>query len=154
MRRHRGRYAQYRSAAGDDPHLNEAKIKTKGDLVFVFTVEEETTFKGVNNYVKENKGKIDQYIALDVVTKALPMRASASTGIDTISSGRADIHVRRRRRTQRRCRWRARSNASIIAGADAAVIQLEHRHARCSEVVNAKASDAGSPSICVQPATK
>ena len=45
--------------------LNEAKIKTKGDLVFVFTVEEETTFKGVNNYVKENKGKIDQYIALD-----------------------------------------------------------------------------------------
>src|SRR5213595_1552867 len=45
--------------------LNEAKIKTKGDLVFVFTVEEETTFKGVNNYVKENKNKIDQYIALD-----------------------------------------------------------------------------------------
>jgi tripeptide aminopeptidase len=45
--------------------LNEAKIKTKGDLIFVFTVEEETTFKGVNNYVKENKGKIDQYIALD-----------------------------------------------------------------------------------------
>jgi tripeptide aminopeptidase len=45
--------------------LDEAKIKTKGDLVFVFTVEEETTFKGVNNYVKENKGKIDQYIALD-----------------------------------------------------------------------------------------
>jgi acetylornithine deacetylase/succinyl-diaminopimelate desuccinylase-like protein len=45
--------------------LNEAKVKTKGDLVFVFTVEEETTFKGVNNYVKENKRKIDQYIALD-----------------------------------------------------------------------------------------
>ena len=45
--------------------LNEAKIKTKGDLVFVFTVEEETTFKGVNNYVKENKDRIDQYIALD-----------------------------------------------------------------------------------------
>src|SRR5437867_9391387 len=45
--------------------LDEAKIKTKGDLVFVFTVEEETTFKGVNNFVKENKTKIDQYIALD-----------------------------------------------------------------------------------------
>lgn len=45
--------------------LNAARIKTKGDLVFVFTVEEETTFKGVNNYVKENKAKIDQYIALD-----------------------------------------------------------------------------------------
>jgi len=45
--------------------LNEAKIKTKADLVFVFTVEEETTFKGVSNYVKENKGKIDHYVALD-----------------------------------------------------------------------------------------
>jgi acetylornithine deacetylase/succinyl-diaminopimelate desuccinylase-like protein len=45
--------------------LDEAKIKTKGDLVFVFTVEEETTFKGVETYIKENKGKIDQYIALD-----------------------------------------------------------------------------------------
>src|SRR5207245_8919735 len=45
--------------------LNEAKIKTKGDQVFVFTVQEETTFKGVNNYVKENKANIDQYIALD-----------------------------------------------------------------------------------------
>jgi len=45
--------------------LNEAKIKTKGDLVFVFTVEEETTFKGVSNYVKENKGRIDHYVALD-----------------------------------------------------------------------------------------
>ena len=45
--------------------LDEAKIKTKGDLVFVFTVEEETTFKGVNTYVKENKANIDHYIALD-----------------------------------------------------------------------------------------
>lgn len=45
--------------------LNEAKIKTKGDLVFVFTVEEETTFKGVKAYIDQHKGKIDQYIALD-----------------------------------------------------------------------------------------
>ncbi|MFN2577119.1 MAG: M20 family metallopeptidase [Pyrinomonadaceae bacterium] len=45
--------------------LNEARIKTKGDLVFVFTVEEETTFKGVKTYVEQNKSKIDQYIALD-----------------------------------------------------------------------------------------
>jgi tripeptide aminopeptidase len=45
--------------------LNEAKIKTKGDLVFVFTVEEETSFKGVKAYVAENKAKIDQYVALD-----------------------------------------------------------------------------------------
>jgi len=45
--------------------LNDAKVKTKGDLVFVFTVEEETTMKGAKTYVTENKGKIDQYIALD-----------------------------------------------------------------------------------------
>ena len=45
--------------------LNDAKIKTKGDLVFVFTVQEETTMNGAQAYVKENKGKIDQYIALD-----------------------------------------------------------------------------------------
>ena len=45
--------------------LNEAKIKTKGDLVFVFTVEEETTFKGVNTFVNQNRARIDQYIALD-----------------------------------------------------------------------------------------
>src|ERR1700730_740490 len=45
--------------------LNDAKIKTKGDLVFVFTVQEETTMNGAKAYVSENKGNIDQYIALD-----------------------------------------------------------------------------------------
>src|SRR5216110_367103 len=41
--------------------LNEAKITTKGDLVFVFTVQEETTMNGAKAYAKENKNKIDQY---------------------------------------------------------------------------------------------
>jgi len=45
--------------------LNEAKIKTTGDLVFVFTVEEETTFKGVKGYIDQNQNKINHYIALD-----------------------------------------------------------------------------------------
>ncbi|HEY5885177.1 MAG TPA: M20/M25/M40 family metallo-hydrolase [Pyrinomonadaceae bacterium] len=45
--------------------LDAAEIKTKGDLMFVFTVEEETNFKGVKHVVQENKGKIDHYIALD-----------------------------------------------------------------------------------------
>ena len=45
--------------------LDAAQIKTKGDLVFVFTVEEETSFGGVKQFVKENKGKFDYYIALD-----------------------------------------------------------------------------------------
>ncbi|MCA1634646.1 MAG: M20/M25/M40 family metallo-hydrolase [Acidobacteria bacterium] len=45
--------------------LDAAAVKTKGDLVFVFTVEEETTFRGVEEFVKENKGRIGHYIALD-----------------------------------------------------------------------------------------
>ncbi|MDQ5844134.1 MAG: M20/M25/M40 family metallo-hydrolase [Acidobacteriota bacterium] len=45
--------------------LDAAEVKTKGDLVFVFTVEEETSFKGVKRFVEENKGRIDHYIALD-----------------------------------------------------------------------------------------
>src|SRR2546423_13825689 len=45
--------------------LDAANLKTRGDLVFLFTVEEETTFKGVEEYVKENKSKIGHYIALD-----------------------------------------------------------------------------------------
>ncbi len=45
--------------------LDAANVKTQSDLVFLFTVEEETTFKGVEEYIKENKAKIGQYIALD-----------------------------------------------------------------------------------------
>jgi acetylornithine deacetylase/succinyl-diaminopimelate desuccinylase-like protein len=45
--------------------LNAAKVRTKGDLVFVFTVEEETTMKGAKNFVADNRAQIDQYIALD-----------------------------------------------------------------------------------------
>ncbi|MBV9929017.1 MAG: M20/M25/M40 family metallo-hydrolase [Acidobacteria bacterium] len=45
--------------------LDAADMKTKGDIVFLFTVEEETSFRGVEEFVKANKGKIGQYIALD-----------------------------------------------------------------------------------------
>ncbi|HZH90121.1 MAG TPA: M20/M25/M40 family metallo-hydrolase [Pyrinomonadaceae bacterium] len=45
--------------------LDAARIKTRGDLVFVFTVEEETALRGAEEYLKENKDKIDHYIALD-----------------------------------------------------------------------------------------
>src|SRR6185436_5031350 len=45
--------------------LDAAAIKTKGDLIFVFTVEEETSLRGAEEFVKENRGKIDHYIALD-----------------------------------------------------------------------------------------
>ncbi|MCM3903489.1 MAG: M20/M25/M40 family metallo-hydrolase [Pyrinomonadaceae bacterium] len=45
--------------------LDAAGIETKGDLVFVFTVEEETNFTGVKQFIKDNKDKINYYIALD-----------------------------------------------------------------------------------------
>jgi acetylornithine deacetylase/succinyl-diaminopimelate desuccinylase-like protein len=45
--------------------LDAAKIKTKGDLVFVFTTEEETGLTGAEQFTKDNKGKIDYYVALD-----------------------------------------------------------------------------------------
>ncbi|MGH9971662.1 MAG: M20 family metallopeptidase [Pyrinomonadaceae bacterium] len=45
--------------------LDAANIKTKGDLVFVFTTEEETNMSGAEHFVRENKGKVDYYIALD-----------------------------------------------------------------------------------------
>ncbi|MEO8436512.1 MAG: M20/M25/M40 family metallo-hydrolase [Pyrinomonadaceae bacterium] len=45
--------------------LNAARVKTKGDLVFSFTVEEETSMRGAKEFAKANKGKVDHYIALD-----------------------------------------------------------------------------------------
>jgi len=45
--------------------LDAARIKTKGDLVFVFTTEEETALVGAKFFAKENKGKVDYYVALD-----------------------------------------------------------------------------------------
>lgn len=45
--------------------LDSANIKTKGDLVFVFTTQEETNMSGAEQFVKDNKGKVDYYVALD-----------------------------------------------------------------------------------------
>lgn len=45
--------------------LNHARIKTRGDLVFVFTVDEERSLSGAEHYVSRNKGKFDYYVALD-----------------------------------------------------------------------------------------
>ena len=45
--------------------LDAAKIKTKGDLVFLFTTDEEAGMTGAKQYTKDNKGKVDYYIALD-----------------------------------------------------------------------------------------
>ncbi len=45
--------------------LDAAKIKTKGDLVFLFTTDEEVGMTGAKQYTKDNKGKVDYYVALD-----------------------------------------------------------------------------------------
>src|SRR4029078_5147811 len=45
--------------------LDEAGITTKADLIFVFAVEEETSFGGVKHFIEENKNRIGQYVALD-----------------------------------------------------------------------------------------
>jgi acetylornithine deacetylase/succinyl-diaminopimelate desuccinylase-like protein len=45
--------------------LDAAKIKTRGDLVFLFTTDEEAGMTGAKFYTKENKGKVDYYVALD-----------------------------------------------------------------------------------------
>lgn len=45
--------------------LDAANIKTKGDLVFLFTTDEEEGMSGAKQYTKDNKGKVDYYVALD-----------------------------------------------------------------------------------------
>lgn len=45
--------------------LDAAGITTKADLIFVFTVEEETSFGGVKQFVADNKDRIGRYVALD-----------------------------------------------------------------------------------------
>jgi len=45
--------------------LDAASIKTKGDLIFLFTTDEEAGMTGAKQYTSDNKGKVDYYIALD-----------------------------------------------------------------------------------------
>ena len=45
--------------------LDATNIKTKGDLVFVFTTDEEAGMTGARQYTKDNKGRVEYYVALD-----------------------------------------------------------------------------------------
>lgn len=45
--------------------MDSANIQTEGDLVFLFTVEEETNFRGINQFLDDNAGRIDHLVALD-----------------------------------------------------------------------------------------
>lgn len=45
--------------------MNAAKVTTRGDVTFVFTVEEETSFRGVEHFIASNKESIDRWVTLD-----------------------------------------------------------------------------------------
>ncbi|HUS19262.1 MAG TPA: M20/M25/M40 family metallo-hydrolase [Terriglobales bacterium] len=45
--------------------MDQAKLKTRGDIVFLFSVEEESSMRGAKTYIAANKGRIQHYIALD-----------------------------------------------------------------------------------------
>jgi acetylornithine deacetylase/succinyl-diaminopimelate desuccinylase-like protein len=45
--------------------LDAAHVQTKGDLMIVFTVEEETSFRGANQFLADHAKEIDRYVALD-----------------------------------------------------------------------------------------
>ena len=45
--------------------LDAANIKTNGDLVFLFTTDEEAGMTGAKQFTKDNRGKVDYYVALD-----------------------------------------------------------------------------------------
>ena len=45
--------------------LDAAKIRTQGDLIFLFTTDEEAGMSGAKFYTKENKDKVKYYVALD-----------------------------------------------------------------------------------------
>jgi tripeptide aminopeptidase len=45
--------------------LNHAQVRTKRDVLFTFTVSEETDFSGANHFIKQNKDRISQFVALD-----------------------------------------------------------------------------------------
>ena len=45
--------------------MNAANVQTKGDLTFLFTVEEETTFKGAEQFLRDHGKTVDRFVALD-----------------------------------------------------------------------------------------
>jgi len=45
--------------------LRDSGIKTRSDLIFVFTVEEETSMEGAKQFISANRERIGQYVALD-----------------------------------------------------------------------------------------
>ncbi len=45
--------------------MREAKVETKGDLVFLFTVQEEVGLKGMYHWIEQHRGITDMLVAVD-----------------------------------------------------------------------------------------
>ena len=45
--------------------IEAAEIRTRGDLIYLFTVAEETDFRGIDQFLADHEGRIDHVIALD-----------------------------------------------------------------------------------------
>lgn len=45
--------------------IEASGLRPKGDIIYLFTVEEETSFRGVDQFLADNKERIDHFIALD-----------------------------------------------------------------------------------------
>ncbi len=45
--------------------MNAAQLLTPGDITFLFTVEEETTFRGVERFFADHGKSVDRFVALD-----------------------------------------------------------------------------------------
>ncbi len=45
--------------------MNAAGVETRGDVTFLFTVEEETSFKGIKQFIADRGKSVDRFVALD-----------------------------------------------------------------------------------------
>lgn len=45
--------------------MNAAGVRTQGDVTFLFTVEEETSFRGIRQYLADRGKSVDRFVALD-----------------------------------------------------------------------------------------
>jgi acetylornithine deacetylase/succinyl-diaminopimelate desuccinylase-like protein len=45
--------------------LDAAKISTRGDLIALFSVEEETNFRGINQFIEDHRNRIDHLLVFD-----------------------------------------------------------------------------------------
>ena len=92
--------------------LDAANVKTQGDLIFLFTVEEESSLRGAEEFVKENKGKVDHYIALDGGYEGFTYAGIGITWYRHHFIGPEAIHGRAHHHTRQAYRWLARSRGS------------------------------------------